>query len=443
MAENLKTKKYRDGNPIPFVVDNATWVDFKNGLSCCFNNDLNKIPVYGMLYNYSAVKNNNICPLGWLVPDKEDITALLNYTGNNNCVMLRETTNNHWINYTGASNETGFTSLPAGYCSSGSDNIRIFGGLGYYDYFWTSTLYDHTDAILFNTSCPTYIYSLISKSAGLSVRCLMDSIGFAVNTANISSITSQQCIGGGEVHSLTGAAVLAKGVCWSTNQYPTINDAKTIDTSSTNIFVSTITGLTPNATYYVRAYATGNSGTKYGNTITFQNSPLNYPVVDIDGNFYDTVKIGNQIWMKQNLKVTHFTNGDNILLVNVNNSNENNIAAYSNYDWSTTISAVYGKLYNWYVIEDDRKVCPLGWHVPDDNEFAALSAYLGGDNVSGGKLKEVGTLHWYTPNNYASNESGFTALGAGGWNSTYGFNLKNSSRLCLGVCVGKFGIFAK
>jgi len=143
-------------------------------------------------------------------------------------------------------------------------------------------------------------------------------------------------------------------------------------------------------------------------------------VTDIDGNVYETIQIGDQLWMTENLKVTHYNDGTEIP------------TGYSDDDWaglSTGAYAVYGDnesnadtygyLYNWYAVDDDRGVCPASWHVPTDGEYTELSDYLGGTSVAGGKLKECTegscpeSEYWYSPNTGATNESGFTALPGG------------------------------
>jgi uncharacterized protein (TIGR02145 family) len=140
-------------------------------------------------------------------------------------------------------------------------------------------------------------------------------------------------------------------------------------------------------------------------------------VTDIDGNIYHTVVIGTQTWMLENLKVTHYRNGDAI--PNVTDGAEwigLLTGAYCDYDNTPDNSTTYGKLYNWYAVNDSRNLCPSGWHVPTDTEWTTLTDYLGGIDVAGGKMKETGTTHWNTPNTGATNESGFTALPGGGRN---------------------------
>ncbi|MEI7423562.1 MAG: PEGA domain-containing protein [Prolixibacteraceae bacterium] len=140
-------------------------------------------------------------------------------------------------------------------------------------------------------------------------------------------------------------------------------------------------------------------------------SPPENTVKDIDGNVYQTVTIGNQIWMSENLKTTKFKDGTAIRLVSDNIEwGSLTKPAYCWYKNDTTYKKNYGALYNWYVIKSE-KICPNGWHVPTDAEWFNLPTVLGGS--AGGKLKETGTEHWNNPNRGATNETGFNALPGG------------------------------
>ena len=148
-------------------------------------------------------------------------------------------------------------------------------------------------------------------------------------------------------------------------------------------------------------------------------------VTDIDGNTYQTIQIGDQCWMAENLKVTHYRNGDPIPCITSNSDwGSLTTGAYCNYDNNASNVAIYGRLYNWYAVNDNRNIAPEGWHLPSDAEWKQLEMYLGMSQTEadktdwrgtneGGKLKENGTLHWNDPNNGATNESGFTALPGG------------------------------
>jgi uncharacterized protein (TIGR02145 family) len=139
-------------------------------------------------------------------------------------------------------------------------------------------------------------------------------------------------------------------------------------------------------------------------------------VTDIDGNIYKTIIIGTQTWMAENLKTTKYRNGN---LIGTTSPYNKDISGETDpkYQWAfggyESNVAIYGRLYSWYAVKDSRNVCPTGWHIPSNDEWAILTIYLGGGNVAGGKLKETGTTHWLSPNNGATNENGFTALPGG------------------------------
>lgn len=143
-------------------------------------------------------------------------------------------------------------------------------------------------------------------------------------------------------------------------------------------------------------------------------------VTDIDGNVYRTVVIENQIWMAENLKVTHYRNGDAI--PNVTGSDPGWVTlitgAYCSYDNNDSNIDTYGLLYNWYALDDSRGLAPAGWHIPSDAEWTILVNYLGGQYLAGGKLKETGTTHWQSPNTGATNETEFSGL-PGGYRAPY------------------------
>jgi uncharacterized protein (TIGR02145 family) len=144
------------------------------------------------------------------------------------------------------------------------------------------------------------------------------------------------------------------------------------------------------------------------NKISAQNT-----VKDIDGNIYKTVILGTQTWMAENLKTRHYQNGNEIPnITDPKQWGKLTSGAYCTYNNCNApgndTSGIF--LYNWYTVVDSRKMCPTGWHIPTDNDWTTLINYLGGDKVAGGKMKESGTLHWKTPNNGATNESGLTVL---------------------------------
>ena len=237
-----------------------------------------------------------------------------------------------------------------------------------------------------------------------------------ITTNAITNFTGTSATCGGYVSFSSGSPINGRGVCWSTSHYPTISNSHTIDSTGVGSFISTLTGLIPGITYYVRAYASNNIGTSYGNEVNYTSKPI----IDIDGNGYDIVCIGTQTWFKQNLKVTHYRNGDAIpVIINSNIWQQLTTGAYCNYNNDSNFAITYGRLYNFYTVADSRNLCPIGWHVSTFPEWITLIYYLGGEEMAGDKLKEIGTTHWYYTSTSVSNESGFTAL-PGGSRSTYG-----------------------
>jgi uncharacterized protein (TIGR02145 family) len=147
------------------------------------------------------------------------------------------------------------------------------------------------------------------------------------------------------------------------------------------------------------------------------NPGLEYETItDQDGNVYKTIIIGTQTWMVENLRTIHYRNGETIPKVTDKTVWSNlTTDAYSSYNNTTDADSltIFGGLYNWYAATDSRNLAPEGWHIPTHSDWVTLINYLGGDTIAGGKMKEIGTKHWLTPNGSATNESGFSALPSG------------------------------
>ena len=279
-----------------------------------------------------------------------------------------------------------------------------------------------------------YVRAYATNSAGtaygneFSFTTLANLPTLTTNTDICTNSTSVSS--GGTVQSDGGTTVTARGVCWNTTPSPTTSNTKTTDGSGLGSFTSTIFGLTPGTTYYLRAYSINAAGSAYGNEVSFTTTPTSSfncgTVTDIDGNVYHTVTIGTQCWMVENLRTTKYRNGDPIPNVTDN-------AAWvgltsDGYCWwnndASTYKPIYGALYNWYAVSDVRNIAPAGWHVSSDDEWKLMEIYLDvtsaitnpngweGTDVSG-KLKETCFTYWPSPNEGASNSSGFTALPGG------------------------------
>lgn len=272
-----------------------------------------------------------------------------------------------------------------------------------------------------NTSYTYRVYSYNNAGASItySNEATISTVIPIVTTTLASEITTNSVVSGGTVITDDGSIVTSKGVVWSTSTNPTIALSTRTDVGggSNDAFTSDVTGLLPSTTYYLRAYATNSTGIGYGNEISFTTlAPLApaTPVTDIDGNVYQTIAIGNQVWTKTNLNVSRYRNGDIIPEVTDPTTWQTlTTGAWCYYQNDTANGPVYGKLYNWYAVNDPRGLAPVGYHIPSDSEWTTLTNYLGGVPVAGGALKESGLVHWNSPNIGATNSSNFTALPGG------------------------------
>jgi len=242
--------------------------------------------------------------------------------------------------------------------------------------------------------------------------------GAVLTTTQISSVTSTSAVSGGNITDAGGGAIIEKGVCWGTTPSPTVAGInKTTNGPGTGLFTSNLTGLADGTVYYYRAYATNSSGTTYGQEYHFIT-----PVTDTEGNVYQTVKIGDQVWMAENLKTTKYN--DQATIPNVTENNDWIALTTDAFCWAqnneATFKPLYGALYNWYAVETG-KLCPTGWHVPTDGEFSAMEITLGmtSEQAAGTDFRGTdqgkqmkNTTGWADGAN-GTNTSGFTALPAG------------------------------
>lgn len=166
--------------------------------------------------------------------------------------------------------------------------------------------------------------------------------------------------------------------------------------------------------------ATLNGCTKEDENLSV-DPPMAGTVSDADGNAYDTVRIGTQTWMVQNLRTTKYNDGTDIPAATASTDWPNVITpCYCWYDNDAIDKNTYGAIYNWYVV-NTGKLAPTGWHIPTMAEFELLRNYLGGLTVGEPKMMEAGTLHWTVNAAQVTNSSGFTALPGGyRWSSFIG-----------------------
>ena len=470
MKENLRTTHFVDGNPI-FSGD--LYSAISDTISYYYESPDSVIPLVerGLLYNWLAA--NNVCPTGWHLPTNAEwntmeatqTTYSLTGTGWRGDHAGRLAGGTDWryttstpdstpgfSNYT-AYNASGFTAIPAGY------RYNSYMESKWAAYFWTATSGGGTLAWhrkLYYNKIGVY-HSTQNTAFGLSVRCLRDP-GPVINTGSVLGITTTSATCGGEVLDDDGYSVTARGVCWSTGHNPTVANAHTSNGTGVGSFTSSLTGLTPGTTYYVRAYATNSQGTKYGEEVSFitQNPPCpGVPTVkDHEGNVYNTIKIGNQCWTKENLRTTTSPSTGTYLIPAANTyyTYTGKLARWNNNDSATYAPLNYGLLYNWNAAVDTfntaygetsvnlnsdnailvtynghhRGICPVGWHLPSDVEWMQLINYVGSvpEYLCGGNSDYIakalasetgwnsssGECYPGDQSQYTNNASGFSAV---------------------------------
>ena len=270
----------------------------------------------------------------------------------------------------------------------------------------------------------------------------------AVITANVTNITDNSAACGGQVTDDGGDSMTVRGVCINLLSNPTIFDRHTVDGNGMGSFTSQLTGLSSNITYYVRAYARNNLGIAYGEEESFTipvnpdgdvwSCPGTPLLTDVDGHVYNTVQIGQQCWMRENLRTKHYADGTSITPGEGYSATE----GYWYYPMNQSkYMSTYGLLYNWPATmygatpsnsnpSGVQGVCPDGWHVPSDAECTQLINYVrsqsqkwcGGDSLQIGKSLAA-TVGWDlsgldsctvgNPNLSTNNVTGFGALPAG------------------------------
>jgi len=249
-----------------------------------------------------------------------------------------------------------------------------------------------------NCSSATNNGTLTATTTATGVTSVISYTGGNGGTHNGQVVTSTGVTG------LT--ATLQAGTFANGNGSLTYTITGTPATSGTASFALNIGGKTCTLSRTV-AIAPQNPTSGYGANIT-----------DVEGNSYKTVYIGTQQWMGENLKTSKYSDGTTIPNIMDNTQWQNNTTgAWAYYNNDAANNAKYGKLYNWYAVSPttngNKNICPTGWHVPTDAEWTVLTDYLGGLSVAGGKMKEVGTTSWNSPNTDATNTSLFTGLPGG------------------------------
>lgn len=240
-----------------------------------------------------------------------------------------------------------------------------------------------------------------------------------LTTNAITNKTGTSVTSGGNILYDRGYPILRRGVVLSKNPNPTINDLKFNEGSGMGAFSVVISGLEPNAEYYIRAYATDHLGTCYGNELKFKFYGKEGTLTDIDGNVYHYITIGNQRWMVENLRTTRFRNGTVIPTttpVDQPIASEWGMSFNPIYQWPAggdeSNVEKYGRLYTQDAMLSDL-LAPEGCRIPTNEDWDELYLYLGGNELAIPQMKDAGSMYWVNDTTARTNTSGFSAVPAG------------------------------
>lgn len=484
MAENLRTTHYSDGTAISL----GSSTNYNKAYRYYPDHNSSTVPLYGYLYNWKAVmqdtpsSNSNpsgvqgICPDGWHVPSDSEWVQLSEYLSSQSCYVCGSNTSNiakalaattGWDNSSTicqvgndqeSNNSTGFGVRPAGEGGTSSSNF------GRYAYYWSASERGTMSATGFVVSYGGTGVGCYSedKSVGRSIRCLKNETSGNTPIGNYPTVTTSSMVTNvSETTATLNAVVLnpenvsitAQGFEWKV--FSGGSYTQVVGVGSGGCFTATLTGLTANTKYKYRAFISYSDSIVYGNELTFttassfvlvdaQPCPEAPTLTDYDGNTYNTVQIGQQCWMQENLRTTHYASGTSIPVGSYNSTVEP--FRYIPNGNSSTVPT-YGYLYNWKAVMGDspssnaipsgvQGICPTGWHVPSDEEWMLLREYVKGQNAYtcaydfGSYIAKAlaATEGWNVgpgiecsagDNQSTNNATGFTARPAGSYSNGY------------------------
>ncbi len=412
MKNNLDVVQYRNGDTIPQVTDPEVWKNLKTGAWCYYNNDPESGAKYGKLYNGWAVCDpRGLAPTGTHIATDQEWSILNDYLGGDTIaggklksVGTIEAGDGLWLDpNTGATNETTFGANPAGY------RYDSFAKIGEGAYYWSNTEADAANlrqwSLSYDNVCLTRGIGL--KEAGMSVRYVVD---YNVPTIidvdppttyvnRIIRITGTSFGSERKKNYVTFGSIIVVSslyISWSDTQIEVVVPLKT---ESGKLSV-TVNGI--------------------------RSNEYDFLVYEDDPDTFEPIPIGDQVWMSRNLNVDCYRNGDAIPQVqDLEEWKKLKTGAWCYYNNDKINKSIYGKLYNWYAVNDSRGLAPVGWHIPREEEWTVLVEFLGGSGEAGGKMKTQGTTNdhnglWKAPNFGATNESNFSAL-PGGFRSVTAF----------------------
>lgn len=447
---NATATQFRNGDPIPQVQDSAAWADLigpgqsvledgdRGVLDPPTQEDLDRV---GLYYNFeAAIDPRGVCPEDYRVPSPIEWTQLAENLGGTYPAGGKMKSTSGW-NYLGdgdgnGSNESGFTAYPTGFRYDDGD----------FFYYRLSAIYWSTETAGQDSARAYFISFFVPdlnptdkpQGYGFPIRCMRNLDDPLLTSPFPSQTLDRSVTVMADVLDDGGLPIVERGVLLGTGPLVDFDNhvANAIDDQGgEGEFSVRINGLTPGTDYMIRAYAIRDVDTTYSTpmpvTTALTTTCVEEPGLlarDVDGNEYETVCIGRQQWFTSNLEVNRFRDGSNIPEAATDNTWDDLYRAVPKIEEpqrgrrmnsGDRLMIIDGQFYNFFAVDDARGLCPHGWHVPSVAEMDSLSTYLGGDLISGGKLKSVN--EWRAPNVGATDEVGFNALPTGFIYSDGGF----------------------
>ena len=413
-AENLRSDNYADGTTIPGFLGDSEWAATDSGARAVLDEVMLGWERYGdlgLLYNWHAVDDSKgLCPNGWHVPNDDEWTALAAGLGGNAVAGGKLKSSPDDSPAWDGTNTSGFSGLRSGYRKSDGTFSSNWAP------FWSASPVSNPNFTrTLGQSSNDIFYLGTNEQFGLSVRCVQDLS---------MTITADEVTDGDSSSDATLSLTFTASA--------TTTDFDEADITLTNGTLSDFNGsgttymatFTPTADGPCTIHVAGSTFTDALGNDNAAGDEFNWTYIapavfttcgdeiGYEGYNYSTIEIGDQCWFADNLRSTNYLNGDPI--PNVTNGSEWSsltTGAQCSYDNDDSNISTYGRLYNWYAVQDFRGLCPTGWHVPSDTEWTTLTNFLGGASVAGGKMKSSSSD---TPAWNGDNSSGFSAL-PGGW----------------------------
>ena len=437
MVQNLATTKYRNGDNILYTPTISDWANNTNSVGCCcaYGNDITKSK--GSEYLNGSIKNLKVesiaIPQSTVVKyanDAESYRVLDMQFNNAQEDYLGHTVTDTAMSY--VNNRAVFNGSTSKITIANSSYLSFTNGI--------KDLPLSIDIRFTPTTITGNQFQLVGKANYAGLPQTGDEYSIYYNLGNMYFVVAD--VPNYRLRYLSYPISITMGITYRlTFTYnPNIPDFRVYDngidvtSSATKTYESGYARMIANTTpVSIGKFPVANVNSLNGtidyctiyNRVLIQDEIVNgicniLPITDADGNIYTEVTIGSQTWLLENLKTTHYMNGDPIQNI-TDQTTWNNIStgAYSDYNNSSPNGNIYGRLYNWSTVSDSRRIAPVGYHIPTAAEWNTLSTYLGGDTVSGGHLKEAGTNHWFSPNTGADNSSRFTSLPGGIRSSVY------------------------